>query len=529
MMKSSVRIFGKGEMSDRTRAFDWKSTSVGDIEHWPELLLATVNILLCAQQPMFLWWGEELIQFYNDAYRPSLGSDKHPSALGQRGQECWPEIWGVIGPLIDDVMKRGNPYWSEDQLIPIYRDGELQDVYWTFSYSPVWDDCGRIRGTLVVCSETTARVKAERASSAERRRLLEVLQQAPAFFALLQGPDHVISMANPLYLRLVNNREVLGKPVRIALPEAVEQGYTAILDRVYHGEPYAGYEARYDVFAGDGLPPDERYLDFIYEPLRESDGSVSGIIVLGVDVTDRKRAHDTLLQTEKLAAVGRLASSIAHEINNPLEAVTNLIYLAQSTATNSVTQGFLSAAEIELRRVAAITNQTLRFHRQSTNPTVCMPEELITSTLQIYQGRLTNSQIEVPRRDRVVNPVLCFDGEIRQVLSNLIGNAIDFMMRGGRLLIRSREATNWKSGKKGVIVTIADTGPGMNRATLSKIFEPFFTTKGISGTGLGLWVSQDIVRRHFGNINVRTSQRQSHSGTVFTVFLPFDPRPTERE
>jgi signal transduction histidine kinase len=247
--------------------------------------------------------------------------------------------------------------------------------------------------------------------------------------------------------------------------------------------------------------------------------------VLGVDVTDRKKAHDTLLQTEKLAAVGRLASSIAHEINNPLAAITNLIYLAQSTTDDPVTQGFLSSADVELRRVAAITNQTLRFHRQSTGPTTCMAEDLIAGTLQIYRGRLANSQIEVSRRDRALHPILCYDGEIRQVLSNLVGNAIDSMNRGGQLLIRSREGTNWKSDTKGVILTFADTGTGMNRATLAKIFEPFFTTKSSSGTGLGLWVSQDIVKRHRGSIGVRTSQRRSHTGTVFNVFLPFDPAP----
>jgi hypothetical protein len=190
------RVFGTGEMAELTRSYHWDSMSIGAIETWPDLLLNTVNTLLSSRQPMFLWWGEELIQFYNDAYRPSLGADKHPSALGQKGEDCWPEIWPVISPLIAAVMERGESYWSEDQLIPIYRDGQLVDVYWTFSYSPVWDSCGKVRGTLVVCSETTGKVLAERALLFERARLLEVLQQAPAFFALLQGPDHVITMVN---------------------------------------------------------------------------------------------------------------------------------------------------------------------------------------------------------------------------------------------------------------------------------------------------------------------------------------------
>jgi signal transduction histidine kinase len=516
------RIHASGQMAELVRNFDWAQTPVGPIEDWPELLLNTVNTLLGARQPMFLWWGRDLIQFYNDAYCPCIGADKHPSALGQRGSDCWSEIWGVIGPLIENVMTNGEPYWSEDQLIPIYRDGKLVDVYWTFSYSPVWDAAGNVCGTLVVCSDTTGRIQAEKAIITERSRLLEVLRQAPAFFALLQGPDHVITLVNSLYLRLVNNREVLGKPVRVALPEAAEQGYVEILDQVYQGEPYVGHDARYDVYAGEGVPPDERYLDFVYQPLRESDDTVSGIIVLGVDVTDRKRAQDVLLQTEKLAAVGRLASSIAHEINNPLESVTNLLYLAQRTAVNPVTREYLTTAEMELRRMSSITSQTLRFHRQRSSPAPAQPGILLENALSIYQGRLINSRIDISTRIRASRPVVCFEGEIRQVLNNLVGNAIDAMAAsGGRLLLRSREGTDWASGASGIIFTVADTGSGMSPETVKRIFEPFFTTKGLSGTGLGLWISHDIVQRHHGKLKLRSTSKLGQSGTVFTLFLPF--------
>jgi signal transduction histidine kinase len=516
------RIHSSGEMADLVREFDWAKTPVGPIEDWPELLLNTVNTLLSSRQPMFLWWGQDLIQFYNDAYRPCIGADKHPSALGWHGPECWAEIWDVIGPLIENVMTNGEAYWSEDQLIPIYRDGKLVDVYWTFSYSPVWDSLGHVCGTLVVCSDTTGRVQAENALKKERSRLLEILQQAPAFFALLQGPEHVITIVNSLYLRLVNNRDVLGKPVRLALPDAAAQGYVEILNRVYQGEPYVGHGARFDVFAGEGAHPDERYVDFVYQPLREIDDSVSGIIVLGVDVTDRKRAQDVLLQTEKLAAVGRLASSIAHEINNPLEAVTNLLYLAQQTAIDPATTQYLATASVELRRMSSITNQTLRFHRQRSSPAPAQPEDLLENALSIYQGRLINSNIRVSKRSRASRSVLCFEGEIRQVLNNLVGNAIDAMAgSGGDLFLRAREGTDWTSGAAGIVFTVADTGSGMTPETMTKIFEPFFTTKGLSGTGLGLWVSDDIVERHRGRLRAKSTVKQGSSGTVFTLFLPF--------
>ncbi len=644
-------IFGTGEMADLIRAFDWSQTPVGPIEHWPETLLVTVNTLLSSRHPMFLWWGKDLVQFYNDAYRPSIGADKHPSALGQNGIDCWPEIWPIIGPQIEAVMTEGHASWHEDQLVPIVRDGKLEDVYWTYGYSPVRDRHGTICGTLVVCTETTRRFLAEQrqltsqeqykalfelASDAifvadidgrvteanhaackllgytraellqlnyadivdeserprlwsardallnggvsveewhlvtksgsslatevsaailpdgrwqafvrditdrkrleqersrlirelqqQRERLADLFQQAPAFFAVLRGPEYIFEMINPLYQELIGQRPLLGKSIREALPEAEGQGFIDLLDEVYHsGKPFVGRRTPIHLARTASQPLEERFLDFVYQPRREADGTISGIIVLGVDVTESKRAEQALMQTEKLAAVGRLASSIAHEINNPLESVTNLLYLARETSQNPETRDYLEIADRELRRVAVIANQTLRFHKQSSKPQLITSDDLIGSAISIYQGRLVNSNVEVEKRIRTTSRVRCFEGEIRQVLSNLISNAIDAMHpHGGRLLMRGREGTDWKTGRKGLILTVADTGSGMSPATTAKIFEPFFTTKEIGGTGLGLWVSHEIVERHGGTLAVRSSQQPAHSGTVFILFLPFD-------
>ena len=517
-------IFGTGEMAELTRSFDWSRTPVGPVDEWPETLLITVNMLLGSRHPMFLWWGEELIQFYNDGYRPSIREDKHPSALGQPGRECWPEIWPVIGPQIDAVMTEGKASWHEDQLVPIHRNGRLEDVYWTYGYSPVRDAGGAIRGTLVVCTETTNSVLGKRQLQREWERLADLFEQAPAFFAVLSGPEFIFEMINPPYQELMGQRDLLGKTVREAVPEAEEQGFLDLLKTVYEtGEPFVGRGTPIQLARRGSGPLELRYLDFVYQPRRDADGSISGIIVLGVDMTESKRGEEVLLQSEKLAAVGRLASSIAHEINNPLESVTNLIYLARQSAVNPDAKHFLEIAEVELQRVSAITNQTLRFHRQATHQKPVKAEELIGGTLPLYQGRVTNSGVTVERRDRAQRPVMCFDGEIRQVLSNLIGNAIDAMnATGGRLLARSRDSRDWKSGGRGVVLTVADTGTGMSAHTISQMFEPFFTTKGISGTGLGLWISKEIVDRHKGVLRVRSRQTEGRSGTVFSLFLPCD-------
>jgi signal transduction histidine kinase len=520
-------VHGSGEMADRTRAFDWSRTPIGPIERWPEALLITVNTMLGSRHPMFLWWGEDLIQFYNDGYRPSIREDKHPRALGQRGRDCWPEIWSVIGPQIDGVMTRGEPTWHENQLVPIFRNGKLEDVYWTYGYSPVRDGDGTICGTLVVCTETTDSVVARAQLQQEREALASLFQQAPAFFSLLRGPDHVFEIVNRPYQELIGPRPVVGKSVREAIPEAEGQGFIALLDQVYRtGTPFIGRGTPIQLARSGSASLEQRFMDFVYQPRRDPDGTISGIIVLGVDVTESRLAEQALIQSEKIAAVGRLASSIAHEINNPLEAVTNLLYLAQRSASPQETRKYLTTAESELQRVSVIASQTLRFHRQSTFPRAVTPSELIDGTLPLYQGRLNNGQVSIHRRERAHEPIVCLEGEIRQVLSNLIGNAIDATKAaGGRLILRTRNATDWQTGRRGVVFTVADTGSGMSPRTLSRIFEPFFTTKEVGGTGLGLWICREIVDRHHGSLRVRSSASPERSGTVFTLFLPSDEKP----
>ena len=514
-------------MADLTRQYDWDKSVLGPMEHWPESLVITVNNLLGTAHPMFLWWGPELIQFYNDAYRRSIGSDKHPSALGQRGQDCWPEIWPVIGPQIAQVMSTGVATWNENQLVPIIRNGKLEDVYWTYSYSPVRALDGSIQGTLVTCTETTDSTIAATTLRRRLASLAELFERAPAFFALLRGPEHVFELTNPMYRKLIANREVIGKTVREAVPEVEGQGFIQLLDEVYAtGKPYIGRGVGITLAVEGSERLEERILDFVYQPIGDVAELLPGILVFGVDVTEAKRTEQTLLRSEKLAAVGRLASSIAHEINNPLEAVTNLIYLAQNSAQDEKTKDYLNAVELELRRASAIANQTLRFHKQSTAATTVSCDNLISDALSLFQGRLTNSSIVVEKRKRATHQVECFEGEIRQAVANLIGNAIDAMHpRGGRLLLRSRDACDWATGRKGLVIAVADTGSGIPGDATRRLFEPFFTTKGHGGNGLGLWITKGIVARHEGKLSLRSKEGK---GTVATLFLPFQ-RTLDRE
>ncbi|MGA9671296.1 MAG: ATP-binding protein [Terracidiphilus sp.] len=250
--------------------------------------------------------------------------------------------------------------------------------------------------------------------------------------------------------------------------------------------------------------------------------------VLGVvtDVTHRKRAEDALMRTEKLAIAGRLAASIAHEINNPLEAVSNLLFLITLSKTTETAQEHARHALEQLMRVSLITQQTLKFHRQAGSPKLTNLSEILESIMALFRSKLTAADIVVEVRAEQEKSVACMPSETQQIFANLVSNSIDAMPRGGRLVIRLQPSQDWRDRTvAGMRVTFFDSGVGMNRATMRRIFEPFFTTKTDTGTGLGMWVVAQLVERHRGEVRVWSTQRTQRSGTAFSVFLPFQETP----
>ncbi len=235
-----------------------------------------------------------------------------------------------------------------------------------------------------------------------------------------------------------------------------------------------------------------------------------------------ERAQDALRRSEKLAVTGRLAASIAHEINNPLEAVTNLLYLLRSEVPSTAAQRYLMEADQELARVAEITKHTLRFYREPNQPVQVDLVAVIDSVLTLYRSRLVAAGIVV-EKELCVSPVsiLTSPGELRQVIANMVGNALDAMRHGGRLRLRLSIAGSTGNGSRTARLSIADTGHGIPAQVLPTIFEPFITTKGETGTGLGLWVSSEIVKKNGWTIRVRSCTCADKSGTVFSVMMPF--------
>ncbi|SNT27240.1 His Kinase A (phospho-acceptor) domain-containing protein [Granulicella rosea] len=246
-----------------------------------------------------------------------------------------------------------------------------------------------------------------------------------------------------------------------------------------------------------------------------------GIAIYFRDVTDRHKQQALLARSEKLAVVGRLASSISHEINNPLESVVNLLYLIEHSASaGDEMRTYAKLATSELARVSHIVTQTLKFHRQSVRAEAARASEILDSVVSLFQGRLATLQVRVDRRFAPADTMVCLAGDMRQVFANLIGNAMDALGGAGTISLRTRLSRDWRTGARGLRVTVADNGAGMSDATRRRIFEAFYTTKTSTGTGLGLWVSQEIIRNHRGRVQVRSSQRAGASGTVFSLFFP---------
>ena len=365
-------------------------------------------------------------------------------------------------------------------------------------------------------------IEEQRAGLSDTLALLDsMLENAPIGFAFFDRKFRYVRVNQ--FLAQMNEVPIgrhLGRTIAEMLPgpdAVLLQGY---IQSVFEtGKPVVQFELN--------TPSAEQVRSWLINvyPVKATSEAVRWVGAIVVETTERKRAEDTLRKTEKLAATGRLAASIAHEINNPLESVTNLLYLLRhQPSLDTQALAYADLAQQELGRVAEMTQQTLRFYRQTTLPVVANIAELLDSVLTLFAGRLLALQIDVSRRNGADVDLYCFAGELRQLFANLVGNAIDAMGQGGRLSLAVRRSRCWMNGNPGVRVFVADNGCGMTEHIRARIFEPFFTTKETTGTGLGLWVSSEIVGKHNGTIRVTSRPADAgsgrQSGTVFMLFLP---------
>ncbi|HVW29987.1 MAG TPA: ATP-binding protein [Polyangiaceae bacterium] len=551
---------GGGQMAELVRAFDWSATALGPIDSWPGCLTTMVGVMLHSRQPMFLWWGSELIQIYNDAYVPSFGVGKHPRALGQRGRDCWQEIWPIIGPQIDDVLQRGKPCWFEDALVPIFRNGAIEDVYWTYGYSPVFDEAGRIAGVLVICNETTARVQATAAKEAaralvdhERERILRFFSQAPAGICLLRGPDFVFEFANEQYQRLVGRTDIVGKPLLEALPELVGQGFDDVLRQVVQSnETFFGHEVQVKLARERRAPQSlsDVYCTFIYSPMRDVNGAVEGVSVFALDVTPQVLARQKLealaSQLQRSAAErnallataqrerenaehanrakDEFLTTASHELRTPLTAILGWARLLRAGHLDP--SGYLRGVETIERNALA----QVRLIEDILDGSRIITGKLRLETRPLDLRRLVQAAVETvrPAAD-AKNIALCSEVDetavhvvgdperLQQVVWNLCNNAIKFTPKGGAVSVRLRRIGT------DVELEVSDNGQGIAPDFLPHVFERFrqgegSTTRRYGGLGLGLALVRHLIEAHGGSVSAESAG--VGCGATFTARIP---------
>lgn len=362
--------------------------------------------------------------------------------------------------------------------------------------------------------EQAARIQAE---AAQRR-----------FHDLVEGLDAIVWEAEPSgHFTFVSRRaeQILGlAPEQWVKSDGWQRHIFAedrerVLDLLQHPMPNVANDCEYRGVTSAGRL---LWLRMIVYALRDESGSVRQLRGLIVDITERRQAEAALRSSERLATTGRLAASIAHEINNPMAAVTNLIYLIQnSPGVDDAARQYAQLAQDELSRMAHITRQMLGFYRESSMSAGVKITELLDSVLELYGRRIQDSRAVIEKLYEPVPPIDIYPGEMRQVFSNLLLNALDAVGEGGRIRVHVYASHEWRDPwRSGVRIVVADNGPGIRPEYCQKIFEPFFTTKGQKGTGLGLWVSQGIVEKHQGSIRVHSGRQLGRSGTCFSIFLP---------
>jgi PAS domain S-box-containing protein len=366
---------------------------------------------------------------------------------------------------------------------------------------------------LGILQDVTARRLAEEAS----QRLVAIVESSDDAI-ISKNLDGIVTSWNLRAERMFGYAaaEMIGKPITTIIPAELHGDETRILATIARGERVEHFETERVTKSGERIQ-----VSLTVSPVKDEQGRIIGAAKIARDITQHKKAEKALRTTEMLASVGRLAATVAHEINNPLEAVTNLIYLAKNTPPGQNQSRYLDMAEEELERVSHLTRQTLGFYRETSGATNFRIGALINSLLPVFASRTRNKGIRIVPDIRQDDEIYGIPGEIRQVIANIVSNSVDALSAGGSIRIRVSAARHHNGSElKNVRLTVADSGCGVPIAARPKLFEPFFTTKKDVGTGLGLWVCKSIVDNHRGSIRFRTSSIPGRSYTVFSILLP---------
>ncbi len=407
------------------------------------------------------------------------------------------------------------------ETVRVHKNGHRLEV--SLTISPVRDENGTIIGAAKIVREIGRQKKLERAAL-----LLAAIVESSDDAIASKDLNGIVTSWNKSAERLFGYKaeEIIGRPITLIIPPELQGDEETILRKIRAGEKIDHFETERVSKSGERY-----YVSLSISPVRNEQGEIIGAAKIARNITENKKIESALRTTEKLAAAGRLAATVAHEINNPLEAVTNLVYLAKRDLTETKKVGaYLDLAGRELDRVAHIARQTLGFYRETSTPMRFSVTQTLDDLLFLYETRLQTRKIKVVKQYDQNIAITALAGEIRQAFSNLITNSIDAMPAGGSLVIRASRSHAWGgSCLPGVRITVLDTGSGISPQHKNNLFQPFFTTKSEVGTGLGLWITRNIVEKHGGTIAVRSKTGPSEHGTAFSIFLPLEGTPVGPE
>ncbi|WP_312488762.1 hybrid sensor histidine kinase/response regulator [Massilia timonae] len=514
-------LSGGGMMGAMMRAHDWSASPLGSPRQWPQALRTVVGLMLNSKFPMFVAWGGELGFLYNDSYISILG-DKHPTSLGKRFHDVWAEIWHDIHPLIVRAL-RGEASYMDRLPLRMRRHGYDEDTWFRFSYSPVRDEDGTVAGMFCACVEMTGEVLAQRYREEENERLVTLFEQAPGIIAVLRGPDHVFEITNRSYLQLVGHRALVGKAVRDALPEVQGQGFFELLDHVYQsGQPFVGHAVPLRVQRDPNAPLEERFIDFVYQPIHDQHGKVSGIFVEGSDVTARKRIEDELRAANRQK--DQFLAMLAHELRNPLAPITTAAQLLQRGQMDA--PGIQRASDIIARQaqhMTSLVNDLLDVSRV-TRGLVTISKDALEMREIVHEAveqvrPLIDARGHALQCEIAASPLRVEGDRTRliQVVSNILNNAAKYTAAGGSLVLSARI----ESGL--VRVAVRDNGQGIDPPILPYIFDLFIQAertpdRSQGGLGLGLALVKSLAVLHGGRVEAHSAGLGK--GSEFVVYLP---------
>ena len=558
---------GGGEMGALMRSMDWSTTAIGKVDNWPQSLRSVLSILLASRHPIFVWWGRELVQFYNDAYRPMLGATKHPQAMGQRGRECWTEIWGIIGPMTEAVMQRGESLITEDGLLALDRNGYLEECYFTYAYSPIRDESGGIGGVFVACSESTERVLGERRLRTLRDLSARTSEQRTAAAACEEAAETLAANPHDIPFALLYLTDAGGDEARLAGATGIEAG-SALAPPTIALEGAAAHRARWPIaavlqtgsavridqlaIAAADLPgsvwPETPSSALVLPLVKPGHDRPAGVLVAGLSprralddhyrsffelvagqvaaaITNARAHEEEKQRIELLDELDRVKTSffgnISHEFRTPLTLILGPLSEALRAPYPSLHGEDLRLAHRNGLRLLKLVNTLLDFSRIEASRLEARyePTDLASLTRELasaFRSMVQSAGVAFIVDCAPLSEDVYVDRDAwEKIVLNLISNAFKFTLAG-----EIRVAMSEVGGR--VVLSVSDTGSGIAAEEIPRVFERFHRVRGTrgrtqEGSGIGLALAHELVRRHNGTIAVTSAVGR---GTTFTVSIP---------